>query len=445
MATSFLMGFTSGVPLVVVVTLLQAWLKDGGVDLTTIGFLTLVGLPYSLKFLWAPYLDYIAPFGRRRQSWLAVSQLAIIASLLALSLTDPTNLDRVILFAVSVSFWSATQDIAIDAYRREDFLYDELAAGSAAYIWGYRLGMVAVAGGGLIVAEWLGWRATFSLTACLILVGPLTLLFSPEPKVPAGSPKTLQDSVIEPLKDFFSKNDAWLLLAFILFYKFGEQLIGSLNTTFFMAAGYSKAQIGAIVKAFGLASTLAGVSFAGYLVKKKGLVPCLWLFGWLQLANAACLTAIWLLPPKNHWLATFITIDHLAVGGGATVFVAFLASLTNERYTATQYALLSSLMALPRSLLSSPSGWLVERLGWPGFYLLGAVLTLPGLILLKILINRGSAGPAEEPDPSPVPGQRPAAPGPPLPVTPIVPTEGDIPLAEPLPPGGEAPLAGRPD
>jgi PAT family beta-lactamase induction signal transducer AmpG len=395
MATSFLMGFTCGVPLVVLVTLLQAWLKDGGLNLTTIGLLTLVTLPYSLKFLWSPYLDFIAPFGRRRQSWLCLSQMALIASLLALSLTDPQNISRVIVFAISVSFWSATQDIAVDAYRREDFFYEELTAGSAAYIWGYRLGMTAVAGGGLVVADWLGWRAAFTGSAALILLGPLTLIFSPEPKVPEGSPKTLKDSVFGPLKDFFAKDDPWLLLAFILFYKLGEQLIGSLNTTFFMAAGYSKTQIGLIVKMVGLAGTLAGVSISSMVVKKRGLVPSLWLFGWLQLSNNACLTALWFLPAQTVYLAVFISLDHVAVAAGSAVFVAFLSSLTNVRYTATQFALLTSLMALPRSLLSSPSGWLVERLGWPGFYLLGAFLTLPGLAMLRALIRRGSAVPTE--------------------------------------------------
>jgi PAT family beta-lactamase induction signal transducer AmpG len=396
MATSFLMGFTAGVPLVVVITLLQAWLKDGGLDLTTIGIFTLVTIPYSLKFLWSPCLDYLAPFGQRRRSWLLISQIALFFSLLGLSITTPANITMVALLAISVSFWSATQDIAVDAFRREDFLYHELTAGTAAYIWGYRLGMVVVAGGGLIIADNLGWRVTFLGTAVLILVGPLTLLFSPEPKVPEGSPKTFRTSVVEPLKDFFAKDDPWLLLAFILFYKLGEQLIGTLNTTFFMEAGYSKTNIGWIVKAFGLSSTLAGVSLASYMVKKKGLIPCLWGFGWLQLVNNACLMALWFLPANNYYLAFFISLDHLVIGTGSTVFVAFLASLTNISYTATQYALLTSLMALPRSLLASPSGWLAEHLGWPGFYLLGALLTLPGLYLLKILIKRGSTGQPQE-------------------------------------------------
>ncbi|MDR2443291.1 MAG: MFS transporter [Deltaproteobacteria bacterium] len=396
MLTSFLMGFTAGVPFVVVVTLLQAWLKDGGVNLTTIGVLTLVGLPYSLKFLWAPILDYVAPFGQRRHFWLVLSQVWVFSALFGLSLTDPSNISQVAVLAFLVSFGSATQDIVIDAYRREDLLDSELASGSAAYLWGYRLGMVAVSGGGLIAADLLGWTQVFRVIGALMLIGPLTLIFSPEPKVLGELPKTLAASITGPLRDFSQKSHPWLLLGFIFFYKFGEQLISSLNTTFFMEAGYTKVQIGLVVKGFGLASTLAGVSLAGIMVKRYGLNSCLWFFGWFQLANNACLTALWLLPAKYSYLAFFISLDHLVVGAGTTVFVAFLSSQTNISYTATQYALLSSLMALPRSLLSSPSGWLVTQLGWPMFYLIGAALTLPGLIILRALIKRGLA---------PVPGR----------------------------------------
>jgi PAT family beta-lactamase induction signal transducer AmpG len=268
--------------------------------------------------------------------------------------------------------------------------------------------MVVVSGGGLFAAELLGWTWVFRLTAALMLLGPLTILFSPEPKVPGGRPRSIRDSVIGPLRDFFGKSHPFMLLGFIFLYKFGEQLIGSLNTTFFMEAGYTKIQIGVVVKIFGLASTLAGVWLASLAVKRRGLIPCLWLFGWAQLLNNACLTALWLLPAKTYWLALFITLDHLVVGAGSTVFVAFLASQTNVAYTATQYALLTSLMALPRTLLSSPSGVLVELMGWPMFYLLGAALTLPGLFILRALIRRGLApvasGPSAEAEPAPAAG-----------------------------------------
>jgi PAT family beta-lactamase induction signal transducer AmpG len=299
--------------------------------------------------------------------------------------------------ALAVSFCSASQDISVDAYRREDLLDHELTSGSAAYLWGYRLGMVAVSGGGLIIADRLGWRPVFLSCAALILIGPLTLIFSPEPPRPPDSPKTFRQSVVGPLVDLFSKSHPWLLLGFVFFYKFGEQFVGSLNTSFFMEAGYTKTQIGAVVKAFGLAATLAGVALAGLAVKKWGLISCLWVFGWLQLLNNACLTALWLLPPTATCLAFFISLDHLVVGAGSTVFVAFLASQTNVRYTASQYALLTSLMALPRSLMSSPAGFFASELGWPLFYLLGAFLTLPGLWLLKLLIRKNLTGPVDRP------------------------------------------------
>jgi PAT family beta-lactamase induction signal transducer AmpG len=387
------MGFTSGAPLAVVITLLQAWLKDGGVSLSMIGLLTMTGLPYSLKFLWAPWLDYLAPFGRRRQSWLILSQIALFASLWALSWANPLDFPRVLTLALLVSLASATQDTVVDAYRREDLSDAEISLGSAVYIWGYRLGMTAISGGLLALADPLGWARVFQVAAFLILLGPLTLLFSPEPAVSLGRPKGLGESVIQPLAEFFSRPNPFLLLGFVFFYRFGEQFISSINTAFFLSVGYTKLEIGLVVKAFGLASTLGGVSLAGYLTRRWGLIRCLWLFGWLQLFNCACLLALWLLPPQLNYLALLISLDHLSVGGGSAVFVAFLTSQTNVAHSATQYALLSSLMALPRTLLSTPSGWLAESLGWPFFYCLGAALTLPGLALLKRLIAKGLARP----------------------------------------------------
>jgi PAT family beta-lactamase induction signal transducer AmpG len=387
------MGFTSGAPLAVIVTLLQAWLKEGGVSLTVIGLLTMTGLPYSLKFLWAPWLDYLAPFGRRRHSWLLLSQTALFASLWALSWANPQDFQTVLLLSLAVSFASATQDIAVDAYRREDLADEEISVGSAMYIWGYRLGMTAISGGLLALADPLGWSRVFQLAAFLILLGPLTLLFSPEPRLGTNRPKSLAESVIKPLSEFFSRPSPFLLLGFVFFYRFGEQFITSINTAFFLSVGYTKLEIGLVVKAFGLASTLGGVAMAGFLTRRWGLTNCLWLFGWLQIFNCACLAALWLLPADVTYLAALITLDHLSAGGGSAVFVAFLTSQTNVNHTATQYALLSSLMALPRSLLSSPSGFLAEELGWPIFYGLGVLLTAPGLYLLRKLTAKGLVRP----------------------------------------------------
>ncbi|MDR1086113.1 MAG: MFS transporter [Deltaproteobacteria bacterium] len=394
LVTSFMMGFTAGLPLAILITLLQAWLEDGGISLTLIGLLAMTGLPYSLKFLWSPWLDYIAPFGRRRQSWLLMSQIALFALLWTLSKTNPLDFQKVLYLALAISFASATQDIAVDAYRREDLTDPELPAGSAMYMWGYRLGMTAVSGGLLALAEPLGWEKVFQLGAFLIFLGPVTLLFSPEPLAGRlGRPLSLKESVLKPLGEFFRRPNPFLILGFVFFYRFGEQFVSSINTAFFLKAGYTKLEIGLVVKAFGLASTLGGISLAGYLMRKWGLIKCLWLFGWLQIFNCACLMSLWILPPQVDYLAFFITLDHLSVGGGAAVFVAFLTSLTNVSYTATQYALLSSLMALPRSVMSSPSGFLAENLGWPFFYGLGACMTLPGLWLLKKLISKGQINP----------------------------------------------------
>ncbi|MDR0548596.1 MAG: MFS transporter [Deltaproteobacteria bacterium] len=391
--TCFLLGFVSGAPLAVVVTLLQAWLKDGGVSLTSIGLLTIAGLPYSLKFLWSPWLDYLAPFGRRRHGWLAISQVALFGLMWALSYANPQDLPLVTLLALAISFASATQDVAVDAYRREDLADEEIAVGSAMYIWGYRLGMTAISGVLLALAEPLGWSLTFKLAAFLLILGPLTLTFSPEPKVSPTRPTSLAESVVKPLREFFSRSRPFLLLGFVFFYRFGEQFISSINTAFFLSVGYTKLEIGLVVKAFGLVSTLGGVSLAGYLMRRWGLINCLWLFGWLQIFNCACLTALWLLPPKVDHLAILISLDHLSVGGGSAVFVAFLTSQTHLSHSATQYALLTSLMALPRSLLAAPSGFLAEVFGWPIFYLLGAIFTLPGLYLLKLLIEKGLTRP----------------------------------------------------
>jgi PAT family beta-lactamase induction signal transducer AmpG len=383
------MGFSAGMPLAILLTLLQAWLEDSGVSLTLIGLLAITGLPYSLKFLWSPWLDYWAPFGRRRQSWLLLSQLTLFGLLWTMSTVRPGDFRTVLWLAVLISLASATQDIAVDAYRREDLTDAELTTGSALYMWGYRLGMTVISGVLLALADRLGWAAVFRTAALLSFAGPLTLIFSPEPRSSALKPQSFRESVVKPLKEFFQRANPFLVLGFVFFYRFGEQFVSSINTAFFLKIGYTKVEIGLVVKAFGLVSTLGGISLAGWGMRRWGLIRCLWIFGWLQIFNCACLMCLWLLPAEADYLALFISLDHLSVGGGAAVFVAFLTSQTNVSYTATQYALLSSLMALPRSLLSSPSGYLAENFGWPFFYGLGAVLTLPGLWLLKKLTDRG--------------------------------------------------------
>ncbi|MDR3153301.1 MAG: AmpG family muropeptide MFS transporter [Deltaproteobacteria bacterium] len=403
-ATSLSMGFTAGAPFIVVVTLVQAWLRDGGVPVEAIGLFALARLPYSLKFLWAPLLDCTAPFGCRRKGWLLLSQASLALALLsfgsagtASALSGSSGLWAAALSTLWVSFSSATQDIAVDAYRREDLLTEKmLADGSTAYLWGYRLGMVALSGGGLVAADVWGWDTVFRLAALLMLAGPATLLWSPEPAASLSRPRTLSESVKGPLLDFLARDRALLILAFVLLYRLGEQLAASLNTVFFMEAGYTKTEIGLVVKAFGLTATLAGVSLANIVSRRAGNMKALWIFGWLQPVNMAALTALWVLPPRLHYLAFFVALDHVIVGGAGLVFTVYLSSLTRLRYTATQYAILTSVMALPANVLASPAGWLVSSLGWPGFYLLGAVLALPGLALLRVLRRPAAPSPPAE-------------------------------------------------
>jgi PAT family beta-lactamase induction signal transducer AmpG len=387
--TSFSMGFTAGAPFIVVVTLAQAWLKDGSVPIGIIGLFAMARIPYSLKFLWAPVMDFVAPFGERRRGWLLISQVSLILSLLYFSFTSPSDLSLAIVAVLWTSFSSATQDVVIDAYRREDLTLEELPSGTSAYLWGYRLGMVLLSGGGLVLADRFGWALVFRLSSLAMLTGPLTLLFSPEPKeATIIRPQSFAESVKGPVLDFIKRDGAFLLISFVLLYRLGEQLIVSLNTVFFMEAGYSKTEIGLVVKAFGLVATLAGISLANIVSSRYGNMKALWIFGWLQIGNMAALPALWVLPARIKYLAFFVSLDHIIVGGAGLVFTVFLSSQTKLNYTATQYAILTSVMALPANFLSSPSGWLVSVLGWPGFYLLGALLAMPGLYILSKLRKR---------------------------------------------------------
>ncbi|MDR2934904.1 MAG: AmpG family muropeptide MFS transporter [Candidatus Adiutrix sp.] len=392
LATSFFMGFTSGVPFLVTATLVQAWWLEAGLDLKAIGLLALTGLPYTFKWAWSFWLDVCDPplfaaWGRRR-GWLLLSQAALFAGLWLLSLLDPGQAGAVSALCLGLAFASATQDVVIDAYRREDLADADLAPGSAAYIWGYRLGMLAVGGGGLMAAEFLGLAAVFRLTAFLLLLGPLTLAFSPEPEAPRARPAGLAETVWRPLAQFFKRPAAGPILLFIFFYKFGDQLATSLTTAYYLTLGYEKAVIGAVSKILGTLATLAGVALGGWGAARLGLRTSLWLFGFLQMLATLGFVLLYRLPIHPASLGLVVGGENLAAGAGTSAFVAFMTGQTDRGFSASQYALLSSLMALPRTLLSAPAGWLAESLGWPWFYGLSAALALPGLVFLHYLARR---------------------------------------------------------
>ena len=402
MLIALLMGFAAGLPLLLTGSVLQAWLKDGGINLTDIGLFALVGLPYTLKFLWAPLFDrYALPrFGRRR-GWLIVMQLALAAALAALSLAQPTpnHLLWISIASLIVAFFSASQDIVIDAYRRESMSDDELGLGSALYVNGYRIGMLLAGGGGLIIADHASFAFMYQFMAACMAACVIVTVYAPEPPLLKGSPTTLIQAFVLPLRDYIEREGAWLALAFILLYKIGDTMASSMTTPFYLELGYSKTEIGAVVKLFGFWATIAGGTLGGIFIMRMGMRRALWLFGLGQMLSTLGFVALAYIGHDNVALAAVIAIENFTGGMGTAAFVGFMGALTNRRFTATQYALLSSLMGVPRVLLSAPTGWLALTLGWPGFFALCTLIAIPGLLLIRAVTRLSEPSPDDHPAP----------------------------------------------
>jgi PAT family beta-lactamase induction signal transducer AmpG len=384
MLVALLMGFASGLPLLLTLTVLQAWMKEEGVDLAVIGMMALVGLPYTLKFLWAPFLDrFTLPFLGRRRGWLLVAQAALMFSISGLGLTDPALHPWMVAFvAFLVTFFSASQDIVVDAYRREDLPDEELGLGSSLYINGYRMGMLLASGGGLILADHMPFSLVYSIMAACMLPGVLTTLLAPEPGTPAGTPESLKEAVLDPLIEYFSRQGALWILAFILFYKIGDTMASAMTTPFYLDVGFSKTEIGAVVKLFGFWATVLGSLLGGVMMLRLEIYRSLWVFGVLQAVSTACFALLWRIGHSITALSWVIGFENLSSGMGTAAYAAFMASITNKKFTATQYALLTSLMGVPRVLASAPTGYLVKVVGWEGFFYLCALIAIPGLLLL---------------------------------------------------------------
>ena len=384
MLVAFLMGFSGGLPLLLTMGVLQAWMKEGGLDLTWIGMITLVQIPYTWKFLWAPFLDRFIPlFLGRRRGWLLMSQIALMASIVGLGYSDPVkNTGMMIAAAVLVAFFSATQDIVIDAYRREDLPDAELGLGSSMYVYGYRLGMLLASGGGMIMADYMPFSRVYFIMAIFLLPGVITTLLTPEPKVVAGGPQTMKEAVVNPLVDYFSRSGAIWILAFILLYKIGDTMASAITTPFYLEIGFSKTEIGTVVKFFGTAATLVGVALGGFLMLKLGINRGLWIFGILQALSTACFAILARIGYNIAMLSGVIAFENLSSGMGTAAFMAFMASITNKKFTATQYALLTSLMGLPRALASSVTGLVAKNIGWEQFFIGCTLIAIPGLLLL---------------------------------------------------------------
>ena len=381
------LGFASGLPLALTGGTLQAWATIEQVSLQEIGFLTLVGTAYTLKFLWAPLVDrYAPPWLGRRRGWMVLMQVLLALGMLAMGCLSPgQSLLPLALLAVFVAFCSATQDIAFDAYRSDVLRKDERGAGAALSVLGYRLAMLVSGGLALIMADqWLGWGATYMLMGALMLLMALASFWAPEPEVPTQTPRSLQQAVLEPFREFFGRPEAVTVLVLIVLYKLGDAFAGALSTTFLIrAAGYTASEVGTVNKLLGLAATIVGVLAGGALMARLGLYRSLMLFGLLQ---AVSNLGFWVISvgPHNVWImAAGVGIENLCGGMGTAAFVALLMGLCNQQFSATQFALLSALTAVGRTYLAGPlTPPLVEYAGWPTFFLLTVLIALPGLWLL---------------------------------------------------------------
>jgi PAT family beta-lactamase induction signal transducer AmpG len=383
MLVSFIMGFACGLPLLLTITVLQAWMKEEGVDLTVIGFMSLVGLPYTVKFLWAPVMDrFTLPFLGRRKGWLLTAQIALICSIAGLGLADPKDLWVIAVAAFLVTFYSASQDIVVDAYRREDLADEELGLGSSLYVNGYRVGMLLASGGGLIMADHMSFKMVYFIMAACMLPGVITTLLTPEPPLPSGTPKSIREAIFNPLTEYFSRQGALWILAFILLYKIGDTMASAMTTPFYLDIGFSKTEIGAVVKLFGFWATIIGSLIGGVLMLRLGISRSLWIFGFLQALSTAGFAVLAKIGNSVTALAGVIAFENLSGGMGTAAYVAFMASITNKKFTATQYALLSSLMGIPRVLASAPTGYFAKHMGWVSFFVMCTLIAIPGMLLL---------------------------------------------------------------
>jgi len=387
-------GFSSGLPLYLLLNLLPAWLRTEGISLKAIGLFALIQFPYTWKFLWSPLLDrFSLPWLGRRRGWMLLTQLVLLGVIGAMGAFSPGNeLQAIMVLAALLAFASATQDIVLDAFRREILSDDELGLGNSVHVNAYRIAGLVPGSLSLILADHLPWGQVFAVTALFMLPGALMTLRVAEPALIGSAPKTLREAVVEPFHEFITRagwREAALILAFIFLYKLGDSLCTALATPFYLDMGFSKSEIGLVAKNAGLWPAVIGGLLGGLWMVRLGINRALWLFGVVQLLSI--LGFAWMAglghndvvgAPQLAQLAVVIGVEALGVGLGTAAFVAFIARTTNPRYTATQLALFTSLAAVPRTFINASAGWLVESLGWFGFFGLCFLLALPGMALL---------------------------------------------------------------
>ncbi len=386
-----LLGFSSGLPLALTGATLQAWFTQAGVNIIAIGALSLVGVPYVWKMLWAPVLDrFTPPWWGRRRGWILIAQLGLCLTLFILAHMNPqTQPAWMGWLALLIAFTAATQDIAIDAYRTDILLPDERGLGTAAFIFTYRIAMLISGGLALIFADHFGWRTTYEIMAILIGLSILSTHFAPKTSNAIQAPKTFADAVIKPFLNLFKRDRVIVILLFILFYKFGDAVALALMSNFLLKGlGFSLTAVGVAHKTFGLLATIMGAFVGGALLTRLSLFRALLLFGLLQ-AFSNLMFMILAMAGKNEFLmVTSIFIEAFCSGMGTAAFVAFLMALCDHHYTATQFACLSGISAVGRVFIGPVAGFMVLHLGWINYFAWSFILSFPGLFLLFALRNK---------------------------------------------------------
>ncbi len=374
-------------PLYLLFQLIPAWLRDGGVSLAEIGLFALVGIPYTWKFLWAPFMDrYVPPFLGRRRGWMLICQVALFFSIGALGLFEPAESTALIAaIAVVVAFFSASQDVVLDAYRRQILPDEELGLGSAIHVQAYRISSLVPGSLALILADVLPWSSVFWITASFMLVGIVMCLLVSEPELEGRPPANLREAVVAPFAEYIGRRGykgLLLVLAFMILYKIGDNMATALSTPFYLDLGFTKTQIGVVAKNAALWPAIIGGLLGGVVMIRLGINRSLWLFGVVQLVSILGFAVLANAGPVLWILAAVIGFEYLGVGMGTAAFTAFIARETSRLYAATQFALFTALAALPRTFANAGTGILVEQVGWTSFFLLCAVLAIPGMILL---------------------------------------------------------------
>jgi MFS transporter, PAT family, beta-lactamase induction signal transducer AmpG len=420
MLVNLLLGFSSGLPLLLTFKTLQGLLTDAQVPVSLIGFFSVLSLAYTLKFLWAPVFDrFTLPFLGRRRGWLLVLQVALAASIYLLAITPPnggeplsTRLPQflveflawcspkmpesqisfaLMLACLLVAFLSATQDIVIDAYRRESLRDEELGFGSTLYITGYRIAMLVSGGLAFILADKIGWQSVYTLMAALMGVGIFATLYGKEPKMEYAPPRTFKETVVDPLGEFFTRKGvltALGILAFILLYKVGDTMAGAMATPLYKSLGFTNEEIGYVAKFFGLAIAIGGGFIGAAMILKIGIARALLLCGLLQAASTLGYAVLAASGKNFVVLASVIAFEDLTSAMGTAAFAAYMAMQTNKRFTAYQYALLTSIMGIPRVVFTIPTGVMVEKMGYQSFFVFCTVIAVPGILLLIYMMAR---------------------------------------------------------